>query len=78
MVYFNEESRKVYTGVIIFILVLHSFSMIVAIHNIIMYLCKARNSKLLINLFYFLIVIALGAKLAEGIYLLVERDNVFV
>ena len=77
MVTFSSEEKKLFVYTVIFNISFNSICMLFAMHNILRFVCRAGNSKLLINIFYSFIVSALAAKIFNGVALLVQREKVY-
>ena len=77
MVTFSNEEKKLFVYTVIFNISFNSICMLVALHNIFRFVCKAGNSKLLINIFYTFIVTALAAKIFNDADLFVQREKVY-
>lgn len=77
MVTFSSEEKKLYVYTVIFNISFNSICMLFAMHNIFRFVCRAGNSKLLINIFYGFIVSALAAKIFNGVALFVQREKVY-
>ena len=79
MVRFTEETRIFYTFVLIISLILDVLCILAAFHNIIRYLCRPRKNRMLINIFYLFIIMALLAKILLIVYLLwIDKDEDFL
>ena len=67
---FSDDEKKLFVGTLVFNITFDTICLIIAFHNVIRYVCKPRNQKSLINIFYSLIVIALISKICHDAYLL--------
>ena len=77
MVTFSSGEKKLFIGTVVFNITFNGLCLIVALHNILRYVCKPRHSKFLINIFYAFIVAALSSKIAHDFYMLIEREKIY-
>ena len=77
MVAFTSGEKSLFVGTVCFNIVLNTVSLLVAIHNTIMYVCRPRHRKFLINMFYMFIITALSFKILHDVYLLYNRQKIY-
>ena len=74
---FTTEQQRVFVGTLVFNIAFNTVCLLVAIHNTIMYVCRPRHRKFLINLFYVIIIASLGFKIFHDSFLLMNRHNIY-